>query len=64
MSDKSGDLTEDTIMNATGIGLTAGSLYGSIDFVSAKNQPFAGSDMAADDDDWNTRFNLNIGFYF
>jgi hypothetical protein len=64
MTNKSGGLTEDTVMNVTGIGVTAGGLYTYIDLVSAKNQPFIGGSMAGDDTDWNTRFNINVGFYF
>jgi hypothetical protein len=64
MTEKSGGMTEDTIMNVTGVGVTAGGLYTYIDLVSAKNQPFIGGSMAGDANDWNTRLNLNVGFYF
>ena len=64
MTDKSGGLTENTILNVSGVAVTAGGLYTYFDLLSAKNQPFVGSSMAADDKDWNTRLNINVGFYF
>ncbi len=64
MTDKSGDLEEDTIMNVLGTAVTAGGIYAYIDLIAARNQPFIGGSMAGDDDDWNARFNINIGYYF
>ena len=64
MTDKSGGLNENTILNVSGVAVTAGGLYTYFDLLSATNQPFVGSSMAADDEDWNTRLNINVGFSF
>lgn len=64
MTDKSGDFNNDTIMNVLGVAISAGGLYTYVDFVRAKNQPFVGGTMAGDSDDWQTRFNINFGYYF
>ena len=64
MTDKSGDLKEDTVMNVTGVMVTSGNLYTLIDFASGKNQPFLGGSLAGDSDKTNSRFNINFGFYF
>ncbi len=64
VTDKSGDFKEDTIMNATGVAISAGGVYAYVDLITAKNQPFLGGSMAADSDDWNKRVNINIGYYF
>lgn len=64
MTDKSGDFKEDTLMNVIGVAVSAGGIYSYIDLISAKNQPFIGGSMAGDNDDWNTRLNINVGYYF
>lgn len=64
MNDKSGGLDEDTTMNVLGTAVTAGGIYAYVDLITAQNQPFIGGSMASDDDDWNTRFNINVGYYF
>jgi len=64
MTDKSGDFEEDTVMNVLGVAVSAGGIYSYIDLITAKNQPFIGGSMAGDTDNWNTRFNINIGYYF
>ena len=64
MNDKSGGLDEDTIMNVLGTAVTAGGIYAYVDLITAQNQPFIGGSMASDNDDWNTRFNINVGYYF
>jgi hypothetical protein len=64
MTNKSGNLNEDTVMNITGIMATAGSLYTLIDFASGKNQPFIGGSLAGDSTETNNRLNVNFGFYF
>ena len=64
MTDKSGDFNNDTIMNVLGVAISAGALYTYVDLVRAKNQPFVGGTMAGDSDDWQTRFNINFGYYF
>lgn len=55
---------EDTVMNVLGMAISAGGLYTYVDFVKAKNQPFVGGTMAGESDDFETRFNINIGYYF
>ena len=64
MTDKSGDYDNDTVMNVVGVAVSAGGIYSYIDLITAKNQPFIGGSMANDNDDWNTRFNINVGYYF
>ncbi|WP_417664866.1 carbohydrate porin [Pseudidiomarina sp.] len=56
--------TEDTIMNVLGFAVAAGGLYTYFDLVTARNQPFVGGSMSGDAKDTNTRFNINIGYYF
>ena len=58
------DGTEDTFMNVLGMAVSAGGLYTYFDLVTAKNQPFVGGSMVGDSDETNTRFNINIGYYF
>ncbi len=64
MTNKSGGLSEDTVMNVTGVLATAGSLYTYIDFASGKNQPFINGSLAGDSTETNSRLNINFGFYF
>jgi hypothetical protein len=61
--DKS-DNSADTWMNVTGVSVAAGGLFTYFDFVQAKNQPFVGGSVAGDSDETETRFNINIGYYF
>ncbi len=58
------DNSEDTWMNVTGVSVAAGGLFTYFDFVQAKNQPFVGGSIAGDSDETETRFNINIGYYF
>jgi len=64
MTDKSGDLKEDTMMNVTGVMVTSGNLYTLIDFAIGQNQPFLGGSLAGDSDETNSRLNINFGYYF
>jgi len=64
MTDKSGGLKEDTLMNVTGVMVTSGNLYTLIDFAMGKNQPFLGGSLAGDSDEINNRLNINFGYYF
>lgn len=64
MTDKSGGLKEDTLMNITGVMLTSGNLYTLVDFGIGKNQPFLGGSLAGDSDETNSRLNINFGYYF
>lgn len=76
--DKDDNRLEETIQNVTGMSILAGAFFTYVDFVLGKNQPFTntyvtsgglggaqmtdlGSDTA---NDWNTRFNINVGYYF
>ena len=63
VTDKSQDL-EDTTMNVTGFSVVAGGVFAYFDFIVAQNQPFIGGSMVGDTDDWNSRFNVNVGYYF
>jgi len=56
-----------TRMNVLGVGIGAGKVYTYVDLVTAANQPFIGGVMApgpGDDRSWNTRLNINVGYYF
>jgi hypothetical protein len=64
MTNKSGDLNEDTVMNVSGVMATAGSLYVLFDYASGQNQPFLGGSLAGDSTETNHQFNVNVGFYF
>ncbi|WOH37417.1 carbohydrate porin [Thalassotalea fonticola] len=64
MTDKSGSYEEDTMMNVTGVAISAGGIYAYVDYIMAKNQPFIGGTMAGDSDETNNRLNINIGYYF
>ncbi|WP_207916185.1 MULTISPECIES: carbohydrate porin [Gammaproteobacteria] len=55
---------EDTVMNVLGVAVTSGGLYTYVDLVTAKNQPFIGGTMVGESDSYNTRFNINFGYYF
>ncbi len=63
MTDKRG-YDEDTMMNVLGMAVTAGGLYTYFDLVTARNQPFIGGSMVGESEETNTRFNINIGYYF
>lgn len=64
MTDKSGDLKEDTMMNVTGVMATAGNLYILMDYGLGKNQPFIGGSLAGDSTETKSVININFGFYF
>ncbi len=64
MTDKSGGLAENTYLNVAGVAVSAGGLYTFFDLLSATNQPFVGGSLGSDSDNWNTRFNVNVGYYF
>ncbi|QTL34483.1 carbohydrate porin [Pseudoalteromonas viridis] len=63
MHDKSDD-SANTWMNITGMSVAAGPVFAYIDLVHAKNQPFVGGTLVGDSDDFERRFNVNIGYYF
>ncbi len=61
--DKS-DNTANTIMNVTGVSVAAGGFFTYFDWVNAKNQPFVGGSGSGDSNDYEQRFNINLGYYF
>ena len=68
--DKATNGFEDSLMNVTGVLITSGNVYTYVDFAAGKNQPWLGSvwtnalASGTPDADWETRFNINIGYYF
>jgi hypothetical protein len=64
MFNKSGQPTKNTLMHVLGVAVSAGGLYTYLDLVRAQNHPFIGGTLAGEDDDWNTRLNINFGYYF
>jgi len=61
--DKSDD-TANTVMNVTGVSVAAGGFFTYFDWVHAKNQPFVGGSASGDSNDYQQRFNINLGYYF
>lgn len=61
---------EDTIMNVTGVLVSAGNVYTYFDAAAGKNQPWLGGQWtngladAPANEKWEVRFNMNIGYYF
>lgn len=60
---------KDSYQNVAGAMLSMGPIYTYIDFAMGKNHPWLGpgwTDSLAkgDSDKWNTRFNINVGYYF
>lgn len=61
---------ENSIMNVTGVLVTAGQVYTYIDFAAGKNQAWLGPDWTSafaqgnPDAELEMRFNINIGYYF
>ncbi|MDT0633532.1 hypothetical protein [Spectribacter hydrogenoxidans] len=76
--DKEDPRLEETIQNVTGMSIAAGAFFTYVDFVLAKNQPFTtpyissggfgGAQLtdlgSAAANKWDTRFNINVGYYF
>lgn len=68
--DKEEDDFEHTIMNVTGVLVSAGNLYTYIDMAQGVNQSWVGGDYntsfaaGTQDADWESRFNINFGYYF
>ncbi len=64
------DNFENSIMNVTGVLVTAGQVYTYIDFAAGKNQSWLGPDWTTafaqgnPNADFEMRFNINIGYYF
>ncbi|WP_125561555.1 carbohydrate porin [Pseudoalteromonas rubra] len=63
MHDKS-DGSANTWMNITGVSVAAGPIFAYFDLVHAQNQPFVGGTLVGDSDDFERRFNVNLGYYF
>ena len=70
MIDKTEEDFYDTEHLVPGMLITAGSIYTYVDYAMGKNQPWLtgsfgkGLGTGVEDPDWNTRFNVNIGYYF
>ena len=68
--DKSNESYADTQMNVLGVMVTAGSVYTYIDYASGLNHPWLGPNYTgglaegSEDASWQSRFNINIGYYF
>ncbi len=57
---------DESMQNVTGCMLAKGGIYTYLDVIAGKNMYFAGGNGIGTQgaDDWDTRFNLNIGWYF
>ena len=68
--DKDVDLFHDTHFLVPGMMITAGPIYTYIDYAMGKNQPWLtdafgkGLGSGVEDAEWNSRFNINMGYYF
>ncbi len=68
--DKTNEAFTDSQHNVLGMMVTAGKVYTYFDIASGKNQPWLtdnfgeGLGAGVSDPRWNTRFNINIGYYF
>lgn len=68
--DKDNENFYDTQHLVPGILITSGGIYTYIDYAMGKNQPWLtdnfgkGLGSGVEDPDWNSRFNINIGYYF
>jgi len=69
-TDKANDMFYNTQQNTLGFSVVAGGVFAYFDIASGKNQPWLtdsfGTGMGAgiEDAGWNTRYNINIGYYF
>ncbi len=70
MLDKLKDGYKDSYQNVLGCQLTMGPIYTYVDYLIAKRHAWLGGDwtdsfaQGGDNGDWNTRLNINIGYYF
>ncbi len=68
--DKADSQFEDTFMDVLGVQLIAGNMYILFDCAMGKNQPYFGGDWytglgaGRKGAEWETRFNINLGYYF
>ncbi|WP_237390608.1 hypothetical protein [Fulvivirga sediminis] len=67
---KSSSAFSDTYINVSGVMVTAGQVYTYIDLAAGKNHPWIGPEWTEGlaqgnpKAEWETRFNINIGYYF
>jgi hypothetical protein len=67
---KDEDNFEDSAMNVTGCMVKAGKVYAYIDYAIGQNHPWLGGSWTnglvngVNDPDWESRFNINLGYYF
>tara|TARA_R110000850_G_scaffold55612_3_gene131449 strand:- start:2962 stop:4224 length:1263 start_codon:yes stop_codon:yes gene_type:complete len=56
----------DSQINTTGCAIGSGPIFTYVDYILAKNMPYfgAGSLAGGGEDDWQGRFNINIGYYW
>ncbi len=70
MLDKPESDFENTYLNSLGMNISAGPIFVIVDLIFARNHPYMGGNfdkaMAWGDPDakWQTRFNINMGYYF
>ena len=68
--DKANEAFNDTQQNIFGFMLTKGNIFTYVDIASGKNHPWltdnfgTGLGEGFEDPDWNTRLNINVGYYF
>ena len=63
---KDEDAFDDSHLNTTGCLVGVGPLYIYLDLIQARNMIFFGNGSlaGAGEDDWNRRFNVNVGYYW
>ncbi len=63
---KDEDAFEDSQLNTLGCAIGMGPIFAYVDMVLASNMVFFGDGSLAggDDDEWRTRFNVNVGYYW
>jgi len=66
MVDKDGTGLRDSKLNTTGCAVGTGPLFIYLDVIRAENMVFFGDGSLFDggEDDWKTRFNVNVGYYW
>ncbi len=68
--DKDKNDYESSITNKFGVRLKSGGIYTYVEYVAAKNQPWFGPEWTTafskgdPNNDWEGRFNINVGYYF
>jgi len=61
------DNSAESVQNVTGCMLVAGALYTYVDWIAGKNMWFAGGNgvgLESSAGEWNSRLNVNFGYYF